>query len=173
MEAKTERSELTQTAIVDMALEMAALEGLESLSIGEIAKRLNLSKSGVFSRVGSREALQMAVIEEFGRRFLADVFAAFKRHGLSVDLIGSAETNVTVSLDPSENLVSTDVLSALCADLEQVCRVKVIGPCAAFAACWRVRFWRRWSRAAPICVARRIRWPSPPDTVLSGWPSFR
>jgi hypothetical protein len=33
-----------------------------------------LSKSGVFSRVGSREALQKAVIEEFGRRFLADVF---------------------------------------------------------------------------------------------------
>ncbi|RYY79996.1 MAG: TetR/AcrR family transcriptional regulator, partial [Comamonadaceae bacterium] len=32
------------------------------------------SKSGVFSRVGSREALQKAVIEEFGRRFLADVF---------------------------------------------------------------------------------------------------
>jgi diaminopimelate decarboxylase/aspartate kinase len=63
--------------------------------------------------------------------FLADVFAAFKHHGLSVDLIGSAETNVTVSLDPSENLVTTDVLSALCGDLEKVCRVKVITPCAA------------------------------------------
>ena len=58
MEAKTERSELTKTAIVDMALEMAALDGLESLSIGEIAKRLDLSKSGVFSRIGSREALR-------------------------------------------------------------------------------------------------------------------
>ena len=32
--------------------------------------------------------------------FLADVFERFKRHGLSVDLIGSSETNVTVSLDP-------------------------------------------------------------------------
>ena len=28
----------------------------------------------MFSRVGSREALQKAVIEEFGRRYLADVF---------------------------------------------------------------------------------------------------
>ncbi len=28
----------------------------------------------MFSRIGSREALQKAVIEEFGRRFLADVF---------------------------------------------------------------------------------------------------
>ncbi|MBZ0087435.1 MAG: bifunctional aspartate kinase/diaminopimelate decarboxylase [Thermomonas sp.] len=63
--------------------------------------------------------------------FLADVFERFKRHGLSVDLIGSAETNVTVSLDPSENLISTDVLARLSEDLAQVCRVKVIAPCAA------------------------------------------
>lgn len=63
--------------------------------------------------------------------FLADIFERFRRHGLSVDLIGSAETNVTVSLDPSENLVSTDVLARLSEDLAQVCRVKVIAPCAA------------------------------------------
>jgi len=63
--------------------------------------------------------------------FLADVFDLFRRHGLSVDLIGSAETNVTVSLDPSENLVSTDVLAALSADLSEICKVKVIVPCAA------------------------------------------
>ena len=63
--------------------------------------------------------------------FLAEVFGLFRKHGLSVDLIGSAETNVTVSLDPSENLVNTDVLSALSADLSKVCRVKIIVPCAA------------------------------------------
>ncbi len=63
--------------------------------------------------------------------FLADVFGLFKKHGLSVDLIGSAETNVTVSLDPSENLVNTDVLTALSADLAKICKVKVIVPCAA------------------------------------------
>jgi bifunctional diaminopimelate decarboxylase / aspartate kinase len=63
--------------------------------------------------------------------FLADIFDRFRRHGLSVDLIGSAETNVTVSLDPSENLVNTDVLARLSEDLAQICRVKVIAPCAA------------------------------------------
>ena len=74
METKTERSGLTLAAILDTALRMAASEGLESLTIGEVAKRLNLSKSGVFSRVGSREALQKAVLEEYDRRFLQDVF---------------------------------------------------------------------------------------------------
>ncbi len=73
MEAKTARSELTQSAIVDVALEMARLDGLDSLSIGEVAKRLNLSKSGVFSRIGSREALQAAVLEAFEKTFQQDV----------------------------------------------------------------------------------------------------
>lgn len=74
METRTERSGLTLAAIVDTALQMAAADGLESLTIGEVAKRLGLSKSGVFSRVGSREALQCAVVEEYDRRFLQDVF---------------------------------------------------------------------------------------------------
>lgn len=79
METKTERSELTLAAILDTALAMAAAEGLDSLTIGEVAKRLGLSKSGVFSRVGSREALQEAVIDEYDRRFLQDVFTPAMR----------------------------------------------------------------------------------------------
>ena len=79
METKTHRSGLTLSAILDTALQMAAEEGLESLTIGEVAKRLGLSKSGVFSRVGSREALQVAVIEEYDRRFLQDVFVPAMR----------------------------------------------------------------------------------------------
>src|SRR4029078_4766613 len=46
----------------------------ECITLKAMASRIGLSKSGVFSRVGSREALQIAVIEEFGRRFIADVF---------------------------------------------------------------------------------------------------
>jgi len=85
--------------------------------------------------ISARKGVTLVSMETVGMwqqvGFLADVFDAFKRHGLSVDLIGSAETNVTVSLDPSENLVNSDVLSALAADLAKICRVKVIAPCAA------------------------------------------
>lgn len=85
--------------------------------------------------VSERRGITLISMESIGMwqqvGFLADVFERFKRHGLSVDLIGSAETNVTVSLDPSENLVNSDVLSALAADLAEVCRVKVIAPCTA------------------------------------------
>jgi len=74
MEARTARSEMTRAAIVGAALDLAAAEGLEAISLQVVADRVGLSKSGVFSRVGSREALQKAVLEEFGRRFVADVF---------------------------------------------------------------------------------------------------
>ena len=85
--------------------------------------------------ISSRRGITLVSMETSGMwqqvGFLADVFAAFKLHGLSVDLIGSAETNVTVSLDPTENLLDSDVIAALAADLAKVCRVKVIAPCAA------------------------------------------
>lgn len=79
METKTERSELTLAAILDTSLAMAATDGLDSLTIGDVAKRLGLSKSGVFSRIGSREALQGAVLDEYARRFLQDVFTPAMR----------------------------------------------------------------------------------------------
>ncbi len=75
MEARTQKSELTRAAIVGAALDVALEQGLEALSLQAVADRVGLSKSGVFSRVGSREALQVATIEEFSRRFIAEVFA--------------------------------------------------------------------------------------------------
>ncbi|WP_267897421.1 bifunctional aspartate kinase/diaminopimelate decarboxylase [Dyella solisilvae] len=85
--------------------------------------------------ISARKGITLVSMESVGMwqqvGFLADVFAHFKQHGLSVDMIGSAETNVTVSLDPTENLLDSDALAALAGDLAKVCRVKVIAPCAA------------------------------------------
>lgn len=85
--------------------------------------------------ISSRQGIVLVSMDGIGMwqqvGFLADVFERFKRHGLSVDLISSSEANVTVSLDPSDNLVNSDVLERLCNDLAEVCRVKVIAPCAA------------------------------------------
>jgi AcrR family transcriptional regulator len=74
MNTVTSKSEHTFAAIVDAALEQASTEGIGRLSLGEVAKRLSLSKSGVFSRVGSLEALQQAVLDEYDRRFIVAVF---------------------------------------------------------------------------------------------------
>jgi diaminopimelate decarboxylase/aspartate kinase len=62
--------------------------------------------------------------------FLADAFAVFKHHGLSIDLVSTSETNVTVSLDPAANSLDPGVLARLTQDLSQLGRAQVIGPCA-------------------------------------------
>ncbi|MEO7547593.1 MAG: TetR/AcrR family transcriptional regulator, partial [Ramlibacter sp.] len=74
MDAKTQKSEMTRAAIVGAGLDIASEQGLEAITLQAVADRIGLSKSGVFSRIGSREALQKAAIDEFGRRFLAQVF---------------------------------------------------------------------------------------------------
>ena len=102
---------------------------------GTVIDAESVSASPSVKALSMRKAITLVSMESIGMwqqvGFLADVFAQFKRHGLSVDLIGSAETNVTVSLDSTENLLDSDALAALAADLAQVCRVKVIAPCAA------------------------------------------
>ena len=63
--------------------------------------------------------------------FLAAAFEAFRRHGISVDLISTSESNVTVTIDRTANVTSAASLEALTEDLSQLCRVNVIDDCAA------------------------------------------
>ncbi|MYM29503.1 TetR family transcriptional regulator [Duganella sp. CY15W] len=74
MDTLTAKSEATFAAIIAAAMAMAAADGIGKLSLGELAKRTGISKSGVFSRVGSLEALQEAVLDEYDRRFAAEIF---------------------------------------------------------------------------------------------------
>ena len=68
------KGEQTRAAILDAALELASRDGLEGLTIGLLADRMQMSKSGVFAHFGSREEMQIAVIQEYHRRFEEEVF---------------------------------------------------------------------------------------------------
>jgi AcrR family transcriptional regulator len=68
------KGELTRAAILDVALELASREGLEGLTIGLLADKMNMSKSGVFAHFGSREDLQMEVLKLYHHRFEQEVF---------------------------------------------------------------------------------------------------
>lgn len=63
--------------------------------------------------------------------FLAQAFGRFRDHGISVDLISTAESNVTVSIDIGANVTDAGAVEALADDLRQLCRVTVIEDCAA------------------------------------------
>jgi AcrR family transcriptional regulator len=63
------KGEETRRAILDHAAIQAATVGLEGLSIGGLAQELRLSKSGLFAHFQSKEALQIAIIENEAERF--------------------------------------------------------------------------------------------------------
>jgi AcrR family transcriptional regulator len=69
------KGDATRTAIVGAALELAAGVGLEAVSLGVLATTLGLSKSGLFAHFGSKEALQLAVMDEAVERFAERVVA--------------------------------------------------------------------------------------------------
>jgi AcrR family transcriptional regulator len=60
----------TRELILDKAYELAREDGLEGLSIGALALSTGMSKSGVFAHFGSREQLQLALLESVAARFL-------------------------------------------------------------------------------------------------------
>ena len=84
--------------------------------------------------LSSRKGIALVSMDTVGMwqqvGFLAEAFGIFARHGLSIDLVATSETNVTVSLDPSANALERSTLEALLQDLEAVCRPKLIAPAA-------------------------------------------
>jgi len=68
------KGELTRAAILDVALDLASRDGLEGLTIGLLADKMNMSKSGVFAHFGSREDLQIEVVKLYHHHFEQEVF---------------------------------------------------------------------------------------------------
>lgn len=68
------KGELTRQKVLERAYAWAGETGLPSLTIGELASDLRLSKSGLFAHFGSKEKLQLAVLEYAARDFEARVF---------------------------------------------------------------------------------------------------
>lgn len=65
----TSKGAATRDSIVARAYDIARASGVEGLSIGPLAAAVGMSKSGVFAHFGSREDLQLAVLEEAAQRF--------------------------------------------------------------------------------------------------------
>jgi AcrR family transcriptional regulator len=63
----------TREAIVREAVALATVDGLEGLSIGNLAHALDMSKSGIYAHFGSKQDLQLATIDEAARIFQAEV----------------------------------------------------------------------------------------------------
>jgi AcrR family transcriptional regulator len=65
--------QLTRATILHTAAQLATVEGLEGLSIGQLASATGLSKSGLYAHFDSKEDLQLATIEAARLTFVDDV----------------------------------------------------------------------------------------------------
>jgi AcrR family transcriptional regulator len=63
----------TRGAILRTAASLATIDGLEGLSIGDLATATGISKSGLYAHFGSKQELQLATVEEAERIFDAEV----------------------------------------------------------------------------------------------------
>lgn len=68
--ASATKGERTRAAILDRAVDLASVEGLEGLTIGRLASDLGMSKSGLFRHFGSKQDLQLATVAAAAERFV-------------------------------------------------------------------------------------------------------
>lgn len=59
----------TRDTILLHAAKRAAVVGLEGLTIGDLARELSLSKSGLYAHFRSKEALQVEILDSVAERF--------------------------------------------------------------------------------------------------------
>ncbi len=65
--------ERSRARIVQVAAELATIEGIEGLSIGRLADATGIAKSSVYALFGSKEDLQLATIEAARASFITEV----------------------------------------------------------------------------------------------------
>ena len=63
----------TRERILDQAVRIASRDGLEGLTIGSLSSELGLSKSGLFAHFGSKDELQLQVLQAAVERFTENV----------------------------------------------------------------------------------------------------
>ena len=67
------RGDASRRLVLDHAVDLASVGGLDGLSIGRLAEAAHVSKSGVATLFGTKERLQLAAVEAARLRFVATV----------------------------------------------------------------------------------------------------
>ncbi len=79
------KGEATRLQILVHSADIASVEGLEGLTIGQLAGHLDMSKSGLIRHFGSKEGLQLATVEFARDLFLQEVIAPVPEHPQGIE----------------------------------------------------------------------------------------
>lgn len=75
----------TREAILARALKIAAREGLAAVTVGRLARELQMSKSGLFAHFHSKKALELATVERAKEVFADAVLRPSQTSGREVE----------------------------------------------------------------------------------------
>src|SRR5688500_4701694 len=67
------QADQTRRDILAKAVHLASVEGLDGLTVGRLADAIFMSKSGLFAHFGSKEELQLAVVDAAREIFVREV----------------------------------------------------------------------------------------------------
>lgn len=87
------KGEETKLMILDKGLDMASQLGLEAVSIGELAKATQMSKSGLFAHFQSKENLQTEILNHAGQLFASKVVSPALKVAAGIPRIRSLVDN--------------------------------------------------------------------------------
>jgi len=98
------KGEQTRTLILNEALTLASQVGLEGLSIGSLAGRLDMSKSGLFAHFGSKEDLQLLTLKQAQTLFFEQIFSPALKQARGLPRLRALFSNWLARLERSDDL---------------------------------------------------------------------
>jgi AcrR family transcriptional regulator len=81
---RSERGQVTKRLILSTAMKIASTHGIEGVTIGELAKKIGMSKSGLFAHFENKDNLQLEILKMASDHFVENVMkpAFLKPRGL-------------------------------------------------------------------------------------------
>lgn len=112
------KGESTRTLILKEALALATRVGLEGLSIGALADRTEMSKSGLFAHFGSKEDLQLLTLREAQRLFQESVLSPALQEPRGLPRLRALFSNWLASIQESDEFPGACLILAASAEYD-------------------------------------------------------
>lgn len=112
------KGESTRALILNEALALATQVGLEGLSIGALADRIEMSKSGLFAHFGSKEDLQLRTLKEAQRLFQERVLAPALQEPRGLPRLRALFSNWLASIQENDDFPGACLILAASAEYD-------------------------------------------------------
>lgn len=93
IDGRLARGERTRQAVLDSAVALASVEGLEGMSLARLAQGLGVSKSGLFSHWPDKQRLQLAVVEHARNQWVEEIVRPALREPRGVRRLWAVHAN--------------------------------------------------------------------------------